>query len=83
MTACVLSERRATRPFGLLGGQPALSGKNFLIRKENGVDRQISLGGKITIELQAGDKIRIETPGTALRITGLLHFAVFMGRGET
>ena len=65
MTACILSERRATRPFGLCGGQPALSGKNYLIRRENGVDRHISLGGKVTLELQAGDKIRIETPGVA------------------
>ena len=63
MTACILSERRATRPFGLCGGKAALPGKNYLIRRENGVDRQISLGGKVTLELQAGDKIRIETPG--------------------
>ena len=65
MTACILSERRATRPFGLCGGQSALPGKNYLIRQENGVDRHISLGGKVTLELQAGDKVRIETPGTA------------------
>ena len=65
MTACMLSERRATRPFGLCGGQPALSGKNFLIRQEDGADRCISIGGKVTLELQAGDRIRIETPGMA------------------
>jgi len=53
--ASILSERRATQPFGLAGGEPGQSGKNLV----NGRD----VGGKASLHLQIGDRLRIETPG--------------------
>lgn len=60
LTAGILSERRAVRPFGLLGGGPGQAGMNLLIMKGG---RVVNLGGKAVVELQAGDRIRIMTPG--------------------
>ncbi|KAK9815723.1 hypothetical protein WJX72_008572 [[Myrmecia] bisecta] len=60
MTACMLSERRAVRPFGLLGGGAALAGLNLLLRKDG---RVINLGAKNSAQLEGGDRIRILTPG--------------------
>lgn len=55
----VLTERRKTQPYGLAGGANGKSGKNLLIRDDD-VQR---LPGKITTTLQAGERLRIETPG--------------------
>ncbi len=55
----LLADRRATRPWGLAGGDDALPGRSTLIR--NG--EQESLPGKCTRELRAGDRLRIESPG--------------------
>lgn len=60
LTASILSERRVLRPFGLLGGGAAEAGVNLLV-KRNG--RLVSLGGKATVRVQGGDRIRILTPG--------------------
>eukprot|EP00878_Enallax_costatus_P007255 GHUV01007601.1.p1 GENE.GHUV01007601.1~~GHUV01007601.1.p1 ORF type:complete len:447 (+),score=116.96 GHUV01007601.1:60-1343(+) len=60
MTAGILSERRSVAPFGLFGGQPGEKGQNLLIRSDG---RVVNLGGKATVQLQAGDVIRICTPG--------------------
>lgn len=60
MTAGILSERRAVAPFGLSGGQPGQKGQNLLIRADG---RVVNLGGKATVQLQAGDCMRICTPG--------------------
>jgi 5-oxoprolinase (ATP-hydrolysing) len=51
----ILSERRTTRPFGLAGGEPGMPGRNLL----NGRD----LGGKASVHVRCGDRLRIETPG--------------------
>jgi 5-oxoprolinase (ATP-hydrolysing) len=51
----ILSERRVRAPFGLAGGEPGARGRNF----HNG--REIP--GKVSIDVAAGDRIRIETPG--------------------
>lgn len=56
----ILSERRVLPPYGLQGGQPGKTGKNLLLHK-NG--RQTDLGGKNTLRVQAGDRLRIQTPG--------------------
>jgi len=62
LTACILSERRSTRPFGMAGGGPGAAGVNLLLRaRAPGV--RISLGGKAVVQVAAGDRIRIETPG--------------------
>eukprot|EP00882_Tetradesmus_deserticola_P021258 GHRQ01023013.1.p1 GENE.GHRQ01023013.1~~GHRQ01023013.1.p1 ORF type:complete len:429 (+),score=220.13 GHRQ01023013.1:665-1951(+) len=60
VTAGILSERRAVAPFGLCGGQPGAKGQNLLLRADG---RVVNLGGKATVSLQAGDVMRISTPG--------------------
>jgi N-methylhydantoinase B len=55
----VLTERRKIAPYGLAGGGPGATGKNILARGS----RRSSLPGKTNIDLKAGDRIRIETPG--------------------
>ena len=55
----LLADRRATRPWGLAGGEDALPGRSTLIR--NG--EQEILPGKCTRELRSGDRLRIESPG--------------------
>jgi 5-oxoprolinase (ATP-hydrolysing) len=56
----ILSQHREQAPFGLAGGLPGKPGKQTVI-KRNG--DKIELKGIETIELQKGDRIRIETPG--------------------
>ena len=58
-TVTILSERRRRAPYGVLGGEPGGRGRNTLIR--DGVERE--LPGKIELQLQRGDRLRIETPG--------------------
>ncbi len=55
----VTSERRVLRPYPLQGGQPGAAGKNYLIRQ----GQTISLPGKFSRRLEAGDVLVIETPG--------------------
>jgi N-methylhydantoinase B len=55
----VLSERRVLRPYGLAGGGPGKCGANYLVRG----GRRKALAGKGNARLDAGDCIRIETPG--------------------
>jgi len=55
----ILSDRRKTRPYGLNGGEPAKPGRTSLIT----ADGERVLGGKDSVDAQAGDRIRIETPG--------------------
>lgn len=58
----VLSERRRRGPYGARGGAPGAPGRNTLIRA--GADgREEALPGKIQIDLNPGDRLRIETPG--------------------
>jgi 5-oxoprolinase (ATP-hydrolysing) len=60
LTVSILSERRAFRPYGLAGGGPGARGANTLIRTDG---RAVNLGGKATVQVEAGDMLRIETPG--------------------
>jgi 5-oxoprolinase (ATP-hydrolysing) len=60
MTVAILSERRVFAPYGLDGGEPGQIGCNLLIRSDG---RPISLGGKNEVAVEAGDRIRIDTPG--------------------
>jgi 5-oxoprolinase (ATP-hydrolysing) len=59
-TVSILSERRALRPCGLAGGRHGAAGLNLLIRRDG---RTLSLGGKATVEVAGGDRLRILTPG--------------------
>jgi 5-oxoprolinase (ATP-hydrolysing) len=56
----ILSQHREQAPFGVAGGLPGKTGRQIVI-KSNG--DEIELKGIETIELQKGDRIRIETPG--------------------
>jgi 5-oxoprolinase (ATP-hydrolysing) len=51
----ILSERRERAPFGLGDGEPGRPGLNL----HNGRE----IGSKATLEVAAGDRVRIETPG--------------------
>ena len=55
----VLSERRKIPPYGLFGGKPGAVGKNIIFRKK----LQEQKGGKFSVSLNKGDRLRIETPG--------------------
>ena len=55
----ILSERRRFQPYGLAGGESGRPGKNQLLRGDQVED----LPGKVSIQAQQGDRIRIETPG--------------------
>mmetsp|Transcript_14115 Transcript_14115/g.30617 ORF Transcript_14115/g.30617 Transcript_14115/m.30617 type:complete len:1326 (+) Transcript_14115:84-4061(+) len=60
LSAGILSERRAVRPFGLQGGGSGQPGLNLLVRSSG---RVVNLGGKATVQLGAGDRLQIHTPG--------------------
>lgn len=59
VTATITSERRAQPPYGLQGARPGQCGRNTLIRQ----GEEQELPGKTTLDLQAGDILRIATPG--------------------
>lgn len=75
----ILSERRVRAPYGLEGGEDAMCGVNVWVRRVpaaagSGPDgekgegqeqeyRHISLGGKNTAAMRAGERIIISTPG--------------------
>ncbi len=56
----VLTERRNFSPFGLMGGEPGLKGKNIFLKKG---EKEIVLGSKSQFQVRKGDRIRILTPG--------------------
>lgn len=56
----ILSERRVHSPRGLNGGKDGARGVNYLITKDK---RRVYLGGKNTIEVEAGEVLQILTPG--------------------
>ncbi|MFG0240077.1 MAG: hydantoinase B/oxoprolinase family protein, partial [Gimesia chilikensis] len=58
----LLSERRGDyAPFGLDGGEPGQIGENLL--QKAGTSTEESLGGKLSISVDAGDTLTIKTPG--------------------
>jgi N-methylhydantoinase B/oxoprolinase/acetone carboxylase alpha subunit len=61
-TVSLVTERRASRPWGLDGGEPGAPGENWLLRAgdESKAER---LSDKCTVELGAGDVVRVLTPG--------------------
>ncbi|MGC1272670.1 MAG: hydantoinase B/oxoprolinase family protein [Planctomycetaceae bacterium] len=61
LSVAMLSERRGPNPpFGLAGGCPGALGRNRLHRKDGA---EVELAGKFRIEVDAGDRLIIETPG--------------------
>ncbi len=55
----LLSDRRRRAPYGLQGGEDGERGRAFIIRSDGSKEQ---LGSKGSWELQAGDRVRIETP---------------------
>ena len=61
-TVSLITERRLSRPWGLDGGEPGAAGENRLL--PGGDEAQARrLPDKCTIDLSAGDVIRVLTPG--------------------
>jgi N-methylhydantoinase B/oxoprolinase/acetone carboxylase alpha subunit len=60
MTVSILSQRRIAKPFGLHGGLPGKCGANTWIKKDGSTE---TLPGTITVRVEAGDSVQIETPG--------------------
>lgn len=56
----ILSERRVHPPRGLKGGKDGARGLNYLVTKDK---LTVYLGGKNTVEVEAGDILQILTPG--------------------
>ena len=61
-TLSVITERRSSQPWGLWGGEPGASGEQWLLRggDEKGAER---LPTSCSVHLEAGDVLRILTPG--------------------
>jgi N-methylhydantoinase B/oxoprolinase/acetone carboxylase alpha subunit len=62
VTLSLITERRASRPWGLSGGEPGASGENWLLPGGD-ESRAERLPDKCTIRLTAGDVLRVLTPG--------------------
>lgn len=62
VTVSLVTERRRSRPWGLEGGSPGAAGENWLLPGGHEA-RAERLPDKGTIHLQAGDVLRILTPG--------------------
>jgi len=60
LQAAILSERRVFAPYGVEGGDAGSCGVNTLI---SGSGEPKDLGGKNMVDVRAGDRVRIETPG--------------------
>ena len=59
LTVSLITGRRTTSPYGMQGGGPGVSGKNQWIQP----DKSTELPAATTIEVAAGDRILIQTPG--------------------
>jgi N-methylhydantoinase B/oxoprolinase/acetone carboxylase alpha subunit len=62
VTVSLITERRESRPWGLHGGEPGAVGENWLLPSGD-EERAERLADKCTIRLNAGDVLRMLTPG--------------------
>jgi N-methylhydantoinase B/oxoprolinase/acetone carboxylase alpha subunit len=60
--ASLVTERRASRPWGAAGGGPGATGENWLLPGGREAEAT-ALPDKCTVELAAGDVLRVRTPG--------------------
>ncbi|GAB3893287.1 hydantoinase B/oxoprolinase family protein [Spirosoma agri] len=58
--ATLLSQHRVVAPYGLNGGEPGATGRQTLIYADG---QEADLPGIFTRAMQAGERVRIETPG--------------------
>jgi N-methylhydantoinase B len=56
----LIGDRRITKPWGLHGGGPGAVGEDWLIRASG---KRVRLPGKITIDVEPGERVRVLTPG--------------------
>lgn len=61
-TVSLITERRVSQPWGLAGGEPGAVGENWLLPGGDEA-RAERLPDKCTIQLKAGDVLRMLTPG--------------------
>lgn len=59
-TVTLVTERRASGPWGLAGGGAGAAGRNTLLRPDGST---VDLGARAEVSVQVGDRVRIETPG--------------------
>jgi N-methylhydantoinase B/oxoprolinase/acetone carboxylase alpha subunit len=62
VTVSLITERRVSQPWGLAGGESGAAGENWLL-PQGDESRAERLADKCTIRLEAGDVLRILTPG--------------------
>lgn len=62
VTVSLITERRVSQPWGLAGGEPGAAGENWLLPGGDEA-RAERLGDKCTLRLEAGDVVRMLTPG--------------------
>ncbi len=60
MSVSILSNHRIVAPFGMSGGSPGRTGRNYVIRADETTEE---LGGCVQLTVEAGDQVVIETPG--------------------
>jgi len=60
VTVSLMCERRITAPYGAAGGKPGATGRNA-VENTDGSLRPIA--GRATLQLETGQRLRIETPG--------------------
>ncbi|KAH6884564.1 Hydantoinase B/oxoprolinase-domain-containing protein [Thelonectria olida] len=64
LKSSILSERRVFPPYGMEGGEPGSVGRNYVLRwNDEGVLDRISLGSQAVVNLRAGERMQINTPG--------------------
>ncbi|HZY79165.1 MAG TPA: hydantoinase B/oxoprolinase family protein [Cyclobacteriaceae bacterium] len=56
----ILSQHRAEAPYGLGGGQPGKTGRQYIIKT---TQKKVALGGMDSATVSANDRLIIETPG--------------------
>lgn len=62
-TVSLITERRVSRPCGLAGGGPGAAGENWVLPGGD-EGRAERLPDKCTFRMQAGDVLRMLTPGS-------------------
>ena len=62
VTVSLITERRASQPWGLAGGEPGATGENWLL-PQGDESRAERLPDKCTITMHTGDVLRMLTPG--------------------
>ncbi len=60
VTVSLLSERRVLSPWGLAGGAAGARGRNAVVHADGRVEE---LPGRATLQMQPGERLRVETPG--------------------